>query len=123
MEEMASAKRATDRLLPPEQRFARFILARQQSHRTPTIVRLEENYGRDGIAFGAAAIFVGLLAAVVGLAGIVLLLISGGHGQLIGGGYILIYLGIALGLSATLRAGQGIHEGRRFRGGRPFSRS
>lgn len=108
------------RLLPPERWFASLILERQRTNRTPAIIRLEDNYGPEGIALGAAAIFSGLVGAVVGLVGLVLLFASGGHGPTLHPGYYLLFAAIVLECPAIIRAIQGIYEGRRFRGDRPF---
>ena len=108
------------RLLPPERWFASFILDRQRTNRTPAIMRLEENYGPEGIALGAAAICSGLVGAVVSCVGLVLLIASGGHGPTLKLGYYLLAVAIVLECPAIIRAIQGIFAGRRFRGNRPF---
>jgi hypothetical protein len=108
------------RLLPPERWFASFILERQRTNRTPAITRLEENYGPEGIALGAAAILSGLAGAVIGCVGLVLLFASGGHGPTLHPGYYLLFIAIVLECPAIIRAIQGIYAGRRFRGDRPF---
>jgi hypothetical protein len=51
-------------LLPHERWFATRLLARQRTHRTPTILRMEYNYGREGITLCAAAL-AGILPAGV----------------------------------------------------------
>lgn len=109
-------------LLPPERWFAEFILKRQRTHRTPAILRLEENYGPDGIALMAAALTSGLSGALIGCTGIVLLFLSGGRGAPLTAGYCLLVIGILLEIPAMVRAAQGVHAGRRFRGDRPFVR-
>jgi hypothetical protein len=96
------------------------IVERQRTNRTPAITRLEENYGPEGIALGAAAIFSGLIGAVIGCIGLVLLFASGGQGPTFHPGYYLLFAAIVLGCPAIIRAIQGIYAGRRFRGDRPF---
>jgi hypothetical protein len=83
-------------------------------------MRLEENYAPEGIALGAAAIFSGLVGAIIGCTGLVLLFASGGHGPMLHPGYYLLFAAIVLECPAIIRAIQGIHAGRRFRGDRPF---
>jgi hypothetical protein len=63
-------------LFPAERRFAAFVMARQRAHRTSAVIMLEQNYGPDGIALGAAAILLGLAGAVLGCAGIVFCLLQ-----------------------------------------------
>jgi hypothetical protein len=111
---------AGNRLLSPERRFASFIVERQRTHRTPPILRMERNYGPEGIAFMAASILSGLAGAAVGCTGFVLLLTSQGHGNLLHTGYYLMLAGIALECLAMTRAVQGIYAGRRFRVNRAF---
>jgi hypothetical protein len=96
---------------------------RQQTHRTPAILRLEGNYGPDGMAFMSAAILWGLAGSVVGITGLICLFASADHGRLLATGYALIFIGIILELPSIVRAVQGIHAGRSFRGDRPFVRS
>jgi hypothetical protein len=110
------------RLLPPERWFALFILERQRTHRTPAILRLEQNYGPEGIALLATTILWGLTGSVIGCIGIVFLFVSWGPGPLLHTGYYLIFAGILLECPAMIRAIQGIYVGRRFRGDRPFAK-
>jgi hypothetical protein len=110
------------RLLPPERWFATLTLERQRSRRTPAVVRLEQNYGPEGIALAAAAILWGLIGALFGCIGIVFLFVSGGRGSFLHAGYYLIFAGILLEVPAVTRAIQGIYVGRRFRGTRSFQK-
>jgi hypothetical protein len=58
-------------LLPHEHWFASLILERQRTHRTPAILRMEQNYGSDEIALWAAGritVFPGMLLGFLGFA-------------------------------------------------------
>lgn len=107
-------------LLPHERWFASFILERQRTHRTPAILRMEQNYGTEGIVLLSAGILAGLVGAIVVLTGFVALFLSDGHGTLLHAGYYLFLVGVVLELPAGLRAVQASVAGRRFRGNRPF---
>lgn len=107
-------------LLPHERRFASFILGRQRNHRTPAIIRMEQNYGPEGIILMSAAIVSGLIGAVVGFIGLGLLFLSDDSGPLLHLGYYVITAGIVLEIPSIIRSIQGIYAGRRFRGDRPF---
>lgn len=109
-------------LCPPERWFADWILDRQQTHRTPAILRMERNYGPEAIALWAVATIAGLLGGVVGCAGLTCLLLSGDHGALLAAGYSLLLAGIVLEIPSLIRSVQGIYTGRRFRGDRPFEK-
>ena len=104
-------------LLPPERWFAEFILRRQQTHRTPAIIRMEHNYGREGIILFAAAIMTELLGGVVCAGGVLLLFVIGDSGSL---PYITIGVGALVIAFGMIRTVQGARIGRRFRGDRPF---
>jgi hypothetical protein len=106
---------ADHRLLPPERRFASVILERQRTHRTTAIVRMERNYGPEGISLMASAIFWGLTGGCIGCVGLILLFLSGDHGPLLRSGYWLMGVGIVLEFPAIIRAFQGIFVARRFR--------
>lgn len=108
------------RLLPPERWFASFILERQRTHRTPAILRTEQNYGPEGIALLAAAILFGLCGAITGCCGFVFLFLADGHGPLVGLGYGCLFAAIVLECPAVIRGIQCASAGRRFRGDRPF---
>ena len=110
------------RLLPHERWFASFILERQRTHRTPDIARIEQNYGPEGIALGAASMATLTPGVLIVGVGTVLVLISGGGGSLLTLGYKLDSLGVILILLGSIRLVQGIRAGRAFRGGPPFVR-
>jgi hypothetical protein len=107
-------------LFLPERRFAAFVLERQRTHRAPVVLRFEQNYGHVGIALAATAILLEISGAVVIFSGIILMFVSGNHGQLLTTGYVVLFVGIAVEIPAMIRAIQGIHAARRFRGDRPF---
>jgi hypothetical protein len=110
------------RFLPHERWFVSFILERQRTHRTPDILRIEQNYGPEGIALGVASMATLTPGALIVGAGTLLLLISGGGGSLLTLGYKRNSLGIILILLGSIRLVQAIRAGRAFRGGRPFVR-
>jgi hypothetical protein len=110
------------RLLPHESWFASFILKRQRTHRTPDILRIEQNYGPEGIALGAASMATLTPGVLIVGAGTVFVLASGGGGSLLTLGYKLNSLGVILILLGSIRLIQGMKAGRAFRGGRPLVR-
>ncbi len=110
------------RLMGHERWFASYILARQRTHRTPAILRIERNYGPAAIALWAAGMITALPGQFITVGGIVLMLASGGSGSLLMLGYKLIGLGIILILLGSIRYLQGIRAGRAFRGDRAFER-
>jgi hypothetical protein len=107
-------------LLPHERWFACWILERQRTHRTPDILRMEQNYGPEGITLWAAAMSTELPGGLMVLSGIAFMLASGGGGILPTLGYSLDGLGAILILLGLIRAFQGTRAGRAFRGSRPF---
>lgn len=107
-------------LLPPERWFGVLMLRRQQTNPTPPILRLQQNYGPEGIALYAAALLSGFVGGAVALLGIALLVASGDRGNLLLAGYVMLFVGIGGALMAIMRALQMSYVGRRFRGGRPF---
>jgi hypothetical protein len=83
---------------------------------------MEQNYGPKGIALVSAAIISGLIGAVVGLFGLVLLLLSDDKGPLLRSGYYVIAAGILLEVPSLIRSIQAVRAGQQFRGHRPFVR-
>ena len=110
------------RLLPYERWSAGFVLERQRSHRTPTVLRTEQNYGRDGTALLAAALINGIPGQMLVVAGIVLLAASRAQGGVTEVAYWLLGAGATLGAAGIVRAVQAARAGRAFRDGRPFIR-
>ena len=111
-------------LLPHERWFASLILERQRTHRNsaaprnPATLRMEQNYGPEGIALWAAGMITVLPGMLLGFLGFACLVASGGHPwQLVNW---LYGIGITLILLSEIRFIQGIRAGRAFRGGRPF---
>ena len=111
------------RLLPQERWFASWILERQRTHRTPDILRIEQNYGTEGIALWAAAVITVFPGQLIVVSGIVFMLASGGGGTLLTVAYSLDGFGVILCLLGSIRAFQGIRAGRAFRGNRLFQKS
>ena len=107
-------------LSPIERWSAALILERQRTHRTPAILRIEQNYGPEGITLIAAGLSSVLPGQLIGCIGIVLLLVSGDRGSLPLIGYSLMGLGVLLVVLGSMRYIQGSKAGRRFRGDRPF---
>ena len=107
------------RLLPQERWFASWILERQRTHRTPEILRTEQNYGPEGIALWAAAVITVFPGQLIVVSGIAFMLASGGTGTLLTMGYSLDGFGVFLCLLGSIRAFQGSRAGRAFRDGRP----
>ena len=105
-------------LAPHERWFARMILARQETHRTPAILRLERNYGPVGISYMAAGLATLLPFQWIGMAGIVLVFAT--HGSRFA--YVLLGVGAVGVLPSLIRLRQGAEAGRQHRQGRPFER-
>ena len=108
------------RLLPHERWFASWIFERQRTHRAPDILRMEQNYGPEGITLWAAAMSTVLPGGLAAVSGIVFMLASGGGGTLLTVGHWLQGFGVILCLLGSIRAVQGIRAGRAFRGNRPY---
>ena len=106
------------RLLPYERWFASFILERQRTHRTPAILRNEQNYGPEGMALIAAGLITLLSAVLLVFLGFACLVASGGHPWLLVNW--LYGIGFALMFWGSIRSIQASNAGRAFRGGRPF---
>jgi hypothetical protein len=108
-------------LLPHERWFASSTLERQRTHRTPYILRMEQNYGPEGITLWAAAMSTLLPGSLMVVSGIAFMLASGG-GTLLALGYWLDGFGAILLLLGSIRTFQGIRAGRAFRGSAPFQK-
>jgi hypothetical protein len=107
-------------LLPHERWFASLILKRQRTHRTPAILRMEQNYGPEGIALMSAGMMTAFPGQIIGCVGIVLLLTSGDHGSVLTVAYWTMGAGVLLAALGSIRYVQGVYAGRRLRGDRPF---
>jgi hypothetical protein len=110
------------RLLPHERWFASSTLESQRTHRTPYVLRMEQNYGPEGIALWGAAMSTVLPGALMVVSGIAFMLASGG-GTLLALGYWLDGFGAILVLLGSIRTFQGSRAGRAFRGNRAFLKS
>lgn len=107
------------RLTPPEKWFSLYILRRQQTHRTGAIIRLEQNYGPDGMILFASTLLWGTCVGIVGVLGLITLFASDGKSALT---YVFLGLGLLF-LGPTLfRSRQTANAGKTFRGDRPFLR-
>jgi hypothetical protein len=107
-------------LLPNERWSASFILERQRTHRTPAILRMEQNYGPEGIALWAAGMITVLPGMLLDVLGFACLVASGGHPWLLTMLYWLWGIGFILMFWGSIRSLQASKAGRAFRGGRPF---
>ncbi|MCU1362894.1 MAG: hypothetical protein JWM55_722 [Acidimicrobiaceae bacterium] len=106
------------RLTPPERWFASWALERQGTLRTPTVLRLEKNYGPQGIALMAAGFVWFFTGWIVGVIGIVLLVISNTRDPV---SCYLIYVAIIFEILVFIRCAQGVRVGRWHRANRPLS--
>lgn len=104
-------------LTPPERRFAAFIRKRQQTHRTRAILRLEGNYGPEGMVLFSTTVLWGLCEAFCGVLAVVLLFATGG---LTPPTIVFALLTFALFCPTLLRGFQTAKAGKAFRGDRPF---
>jgi len=113
-------------LLPHERWFASLILKRQRAHRNsaaprnPATLRMEQNYGPEGMALIAAGLISVLPGMLLGVLGFACLVASGGHPWLLTVLYWLWGIGFILMLWGSIRSFQASKAGRAFRGGRPF---
>jgi hypothetical protein len=107
-------------LLPYERWYATSMLARQQGHQTRFVLRMQQNYGPEGLVLRAAATINQGLSSMFCLVAIGLMIASGGRGPLDLTGYLLLALTCCLGTLCFARARQAKTAGRAFRGGRPF---
>jgi hypothetical protein len=109
--------RLRPRLTPPEAWFAALMLRRQQTHRTPPILRLEQNYGPDGMVLFASALLWGCCEVSVGPPFFVFIVASGGRSVMTD---VLLGLSFVLFCLTLFRLRQTVRAGRTFRGNRPF---
>jgi hypothetical protein len=110
-------------LLPHERWFATRLLARQRTHRTPTILRMEYNYGREGITLCAAALAGILPAGVLEVAGSALLVMSQGQPPLFQVGTLMDFGAMAVVIPGLVRVLQSMRAGQVHRGTRSYLRS
>jgi hypothetical protein len=108
------------RLLPHERWLATLVVRRQQAHRPASVLRIEQNYGPDGIALWAAGYATTIPGELIAFIGILLLLLTSDRGRHPAAAYAVIGLGIVLLALSSVRFVQGIRAGRAFRGDRPF---
>ena len=126
---MPTAERGATRywLLPHERWFRRHgdrARARRATQPPgPARLRFQQNYGPDGQVFLEAALADYIAGVVLGPGGIVLSILSGGHGLAATTGNWLAGVGILAGVIGFVRAIQGSRAGKVFRAGRPFMRA
>jgi len=110
---------AGHRLLPHEHGLAVLVLRRNAEHRSPSVLRHEQNLGRAGIVVAAAGLTNLLVSELFILAGIVLLTFGNQLSVAVATGAALFTLAIGLVGLTVLRLRQARAIGRDFRGGRP----
>jgi UPF0716 family protein affecting phage T7 exclusion len=110
-------------LLPHERWFAGVILERQRTHRTRAVVRMQGNYGPEGIMLMASGLATIIPGVIVALSGLAILYASIGDHSLAGIASYLMGLGAAAVVAGEIRVIQASRAGRAFRGSRPFIRS
>jgi hypothetical protein len=101
-------------LLPYERWSASFVLERQRTHRTSAILRMEQNYGPEGIALWAAGMITVLPGMLLVVLGFACLVASGGHPWLLTLHYWLWGIGIILMFWGSIRSLQASNAGRAF---------
>ena len=109
----------TRHLLPHERWGAAWLLARQQALQTPQVLRLQRNYGPEGLVLKDTVTVNILVGLLVGWTGVGLVFASKGYGSLGVAGYALIGAGFCIGLLGTIRQTQAVQVARQFREGRP----
>jgi hypothetical protein len=105
-------------LLPHERWLARTTLERQQTHRTATVLRIEQKLGPEGNILYLAGLANLLPGGFTVVTGIAFLLASRDRRPLVETANYLIAAGIALALVAGIRYVQSVRAGRAFRSGR-----
>ena len=105
-------------LLPPEQWLAKLVEERQRTHRTRPILRLEQNYGREGLRLLSAAYLWGIGVIVCSIIGFGIIVGTQDRGGLVE--VLVIAAAFLFLVPAIIRSRQGYWEGRRFRGDRQF---
>ncbi len=113
---------ARHHLMPHERCRAEKLAERQQSNRTPAIIRGEQNYGPEGMVLYSAVLANIVSAGVIAVLGIVLTWVPRAEGTLYEIANILLGIAIIAVLAGMVRAFQGAKAGRAFRAGRPFIR-
>lgn len=113
---------AGHRLLPHEHGLAVLVLRRNAEHRSPSVLRHEENLGRDGIMIAAAGLTNLLVAELLVLAGIALLTFGNQISIAVASGLALFALAAGSAVLTIIRLRQARAIGRSFRAGRPAVR-
>src|SRR5262252_9494481 len=74
---MMPRKAKPHHLLPHERWFAALVLKSQRTHRTAAVMRMEYNFGREGITLFSAALANFFVGAALLIVGFVLMILSG----------------------------------------------
>ena len=113
-------------LLPLERWYASNTLERQRTRRNsgtprnPATLRMEQNYGPEGLALLAAGQIMVQPGMLLGFLGFACSVACGGHPWLLTVLYWLWGIGLILMFWGSIRSFQASKAGRAFRGGRPF---
>lgn len=110
---------AGHRLLPHEHGLAVLVLRRNAEHRSPSVLRHEQNLGQDGIVVAAAGLTNLLVSELLILAGIVLLTFCNQISVAVAAGAMLFALAVGLVGLTVVRLRQAAAIGRTHRDGRP----
>jgi hypothetical protein len=108
--------------LPHERRFAAYAIQRQRARRSAYNVRMEENYGPEGIRLFWFGFADGILGWAICVTGIVIMLPSIAIPPLWPISRSVVEIGCVLALIGLLRLAQGARAGRIYRDGRPYIR-
>jgi hypothetical protein len=108
--------------LPYERRFAGYAVERQRTHSNAFNVRMQDNYGPEGIRLYWAAIADLVLGWGIGMTGLATLLLSIEVRALRPISVGMVLLGMVVVSLGCLRLAQGARAGRIYRAGRPYIR-
>jgi hypothetical protein len=124
---MTTSGRDADRapklwLSPPERQFASFVASRQRMVRTPTMLRLEQNYGPAGMRVLSACYLTAIIGQSLVVLGLVLLVLSGNSHGLFIAAVLICAVGVPFLILGGARVAQCSALGKKYRAGRPFIR-
>jgi hypothetical protein len=108
--------------LPYERWFAGYAVERQRTHPNAFNLRMETNYGSEGIQLYWAAIADLILGWAISVIGVVLILVSIAVPALWPVSLGVPGLGVAVATICPIRLAQGSWAGRIYRDGRPYIR-
>jgi len=108
--------------LPHERWFADYAVERQRTHRNAFNMRMDKNYGPEGIQLFWFGLANGILGWAIVVVGIVVMLLSIAAPPLFGISVGVVGVGCALVLIGLLRMAQCSKAGHIYRDGRPYIR-